>query len=68
MKNDIPNLCQLVMKHLAEKSLQNTTGIKPKMIEGTGVLAQRTFWIDAANKLRGSTTKFKKKRGRGVIQ
>ena len=56
------------MKHLAEKSLQNTTGIKPKMIEGTGVLAQRTFWIDAANKLRGSTTKFKKKRGRGVIQ
>ena len=27
------------------------TGIKPKMIDGTGKLSQMTFWLDARNKL-----------------
>ena len=33
------------------------------MINGTGVLAQRTFWLNAGNNLYGNAGKFKKEPG-----
>ena len=54
----------LAGKSALKNSSQNSIGIRPKLINGTGVLAERTFWLDAGNKLQGSTAKFKKQSGR----
>ena len=50
-----------------EKTPHHKTGIEPKRINGTGVLAQRTFWLDAGNKLYRNAVKFKKDPGTLMI-
>ena len=48
---------------MLEKIPHNATGIEPKRINGTGVLAQRTFWLGAGNDLYRNAVRFEKNPG-----